>query len=293
MFIFKTYVEAGGLLSYGADFFAMHRQAATQVAKILRGAKVGDIPIEQPNRFEFAVNPGPRRPSASSCRRRPSCSPTRSSNEKAHVHRGLWAARRRGRWWRAGSSRQMPRVGWIWSGDPREIAGLKQGLRELGYVEGKNISIEYRFGDNSTERLLDLAADIAHLKLDIILVCGTPATKATQRAAPVTPIVFMSGDPVGSGLVTSLRRPGGNLTGFSMMLLSEKWPDLVRDMLPAVNHIGYLWNPADVRSAGSFGQARRSAEMLGLVFDSPTRSSVRAISTIPSPRWRETALKCC
>jgi putative ABC transport system substrate-binding protein len=163
---------------------------------------------------------------------------------------------------------KMPRVGWVWSGDPREIAGLKQGLRELGYVEGKNISIEYRFGDNSTERLLDLAAEIAHLKLDIILVCGTPATKATQRAAPGTPIVFMSGDPVGSGLVTSLRRPGGNLTGFSMMLLSEKWPDLVRDMLPAVNHIGYLWNPADVRSAGSFGQARRSAEMLGLVFDS-------------------------
>jgi putative ABC transport system substrate-binding protein len=172
----------------------------------------------------------------------------------------------------AGAQQAIPRVGWIWSGrsagNPSEVAGFQQGLREQGYVEGKNIAIEYRFGENNTERLLDLAADLARLKLDVILALGTPATRATKRAAPTSPIVFMSGDPVGSGLVTSLSRPGGNLTGFSLMLLSEKWPDLAREMLPAVNRIGYLWNPNDVRSAGSFSQARRSAEGLGLNFGS-------------------------
>jgi putative tryptophan/tyrosine transport system substrate-binding protein len=134
------------------------------------------------------------------------------------------------------SAGQMPRVGWLWSGrsagSPSELAGFQQGLRELGYVEGKNIVVEYRFGENSTERLHDLASDLAGLKLNLILALGTPSAKAAQQAAPTSPIIFMSGDPLSAGLVTSLGRPSGNLTGLSVMTLSEKWPDLAQELLP-------------------------------------------------------------
>ena len=170
------------------------------------------------------------------------------------------------------SAGQMPRVGWLWSGrsagSPSELAGFQQGLRELGYVEGKNIVVEYRFGENSTERLHDLASDLAGLKLNLILALGTPSAKAAQQAAPTSSIIFMSGDPLSAGLVTSLGRPSGNLTGLSVMTLSEKWPDLAQELLPAVSRIGYLWNPSDSRSSVSFSQARRSAEALGLKFGS-------------------------
>ena len=177
-------------------------------------------------------------------------------------------------WPLAGYAQQatMPRVGWLWSGrsegKPSELTGFKQGLRDLGYVEGQNIVVDYRFGENSVERLTALAEDLARLKPDIILALGTPAIRVARRAVPDRPIVFLSGDPIGSGLIASLNRSGGHLTGLSMMLLSEKWPDLTREMLPAVTRIGYLWNPAEVRSASSFSQARHSAEKLGMNFGS-------------------------
>jgi ABC transporter substrate binding protein len=105
------------------------------------------------------------------------------------------------------SAGQMPRVGWLWpgrsAGNSSEFAGFQQGLRELGYVEGKNIIVEYRFGENSMERLRDLAADLAGLKLNLILAVGTSPAKAAQQAAPTSPIIFMSGDRLGTGLVTS------------------------------------------------------------------------------------------
>jgi ABC-type uncharacterized transport system substrate-binding protein len=92
----------------------------------------------------------------------------------------------------ARAQRAIPRVGWIWSGrsagNPSEVAGFQQGLHEQGYVEGKNIAIEYRFGENNTERLLDLATDLARLKLDVILAFGTPATRATSAQRRPVPL---------------------------------------------------------------------------------------------------------
>ena len=171
-----------------------------------------------------------------------------------------------------GQQRAIPRVGWIWggrsNGNPSELRGFKQGLRELGYFEGTNIFIEYRFGEESAERLPQLAGDLARLKPDIILAVGTGAAREAQRAAPAASIIFMSGDPIGTGLVNSLNRPTGNLTGVSLMILGEKWPDLAREMLPGVNRIGYLWNPNDISSTGNFNQARRSAEGLAIFFGS-------------------------
>src|SRR6516164_3481600 len=167
------------------------------------------------------------------------------------------------------SAGQMPRVGWLWSGrsagNSSELAGFQQGLRELGYVEGKNIIVEYRFGENRIERLLNLASDLAGLKLNLILAVGTASTKAVQQAAPTSPIIFLSGDPLGAGFVTSLSRPSGNLTGVSQMTLSEKWPELARELLPAVKRIGYLWNPNDARSTVSFSHTRSNAPKILIV----------------------------
>ena len=166
----------------------------------------------------------------------------------------------------------MPRIGWIWpgaaAGNPPEAAGFKQGLRELGYVEGSNIVVEYRFGEESAQRLPELAADLARHNASVIAALGDLAIRAAQRAAPATPIVFLHGDPIGAGLVTNLSRPGGNITGVSVMRLGGKWPELAKAALPALTRIGYLVNPTNAGSATNLAEARRSAEALGLDFRS-------------------------
>src|SRR5262249_23419224 len=102
--------------------------------------------------------------------------------------------------------------------DPAEIAGLQQGLRALGYIEKQNIVIEYRYAEGSPDRLSRLIAELTHLKVDLILTQGTAVTAAAQHEAGTTPIVSVSGDPVSSGFVKSLARPGGNITGLSFAL---------------------------------------------------------------------------
>ena len=173
---------------------------------------------------------------------------------------------------RAQDAGQMPRVGWIWpgaaAGNPTEVAGFRRGLRELGYVEGRNIVVEYRFGENRAERLPELAADLARLNVSVIVAMGTFAVRAARRAAPDTPIVFLDADPIGNALVTNLSRPGGNLTGVSVMRLGGKWPELAKETLPALTRIGYLINTTNASSVTNLGEARRSAEALGMDFRS-------------------------
>jgi putative ABC transport system substrate-binding protein len=166
----------------------------------------------------------------------------------------------------------MPRVGWMWigsaAGNPPEVAGFKQGLRELGYVEGKNIIVEYRFGELSEERMPELAADLARLNVSVIWAGGILAVHAVQRAAPDTPIVYIGADPMSLGLVTNLSRPGGNITGVSLERLGEKWPELAKEVLPGLRRVGYLLRPSNATSVANFAAARRSAEALGMDFRS-------------------------
>jgi putative ABC transport system substrate-binding protein len=173
---------------------------------------------------------------------------------------------------RAQQPAHMPQVGWIWpgaaAGNPTEVAGFKQGLRELGYVEGRNIVVEYRFGEHSAGRLPELAAELARLNVSVIVAVGTAATRAARHAAPDTPIVFLDADPIGSAFVTNLSRPGGNFTGVSVMRLGGKWPELAKEALPALTRIGYLINPTTASSVTNLGEARRSAEALGMDFRS-------------------------
>jgi putative tryptophan/tyrosine transport system substrate-binding protein len=123
---------------------------------------------------------------------------------------------------------------------------FRQRLRELGYVEGRNLSLEWRYAEGRSDRLPDLAAELARLGVDVIVADITPAIRAAMRAAPTLPIVMsLPADAVGNGLVASLARPGGNVTGMSVMLpdISAKQIQLLKDALPKLSRVAVLWNP--------------------------------------------------
>ena len=129
-----------------------------------------------------------------------------------------------------------PRIGILRPGSPPDplLDAFRQGLRELGYEEGRNISIEYRWAEGRDERLPGLAADLVRLKVDVI-VAGAGAAEAAKHATTTIPIVMpVSGDPVRAGLVASLARPGGNITGLTSLSgeLPGKWMELLKETLP-------------------------------------------------------------
>jgi ABC-type uncharacterized transport system substrate-binding protein len=126
------------------------------------------------------------------------------------------------------------------------MESLRVGLRELGYVEGKNLVIESRWADGNYDRLPDLARDLVGLKVDLILTSGTPGTRAARSATATIPIIMVtSGDPVALGLVASLARPGGNITGASNFApeLSAKRIELIKEAFPSTQRVGVLFNP--------------------------------------------------
>jgi putative tryptophan/tyrosine transport system substrate-binding protein len=144
----------------------------------------------------------------------------------------------------------MPVIGFLGVGSPGPsapfVAGFRQGLREAGYVEGQNVAIEYRGAEGHFDRLPALAADLVDRKVDVIVTSGgTPPALAAKNATSTIPIVFSTGDPVERGLVASLARPGGNLTGVSIMLteLMPKRLDLLSQLVPQTGVIALLVNP--------------------------------------------------
>jgi putative tryptophan/tyrosine transport system substrate-binding protein len=135
------------------------------------------------------------------------------------------------------------------SSDPR-VEALRQGLRELGYTEGRNLAFEFRWVGGSANRLPALAAELANVKVDAIVTQGTQATEAARRAVRTVPIVFaVAGDPVGTGLVTSLARPGGNVTGLTDIApeIAGKRLELLREAMPGITRLAVLWNPQTLR----------------------------------------------
>jgi putative ABC transport system substrate-binding protein len=124
---------------------------------------------------------------------------------------------------------------------------LREGLRELGYTEGHNIAFEFRSAEGILDRLPALAAELVRLKVDVIVALYTPCGLAAKDATREIPIVLLTGDPLGTGLVASLARPGGNITGLSMMAAEThgKLVELFRDMLPAIRRVAVLTNAAD------------------------------------------------
>ncbi len=148
---------------------------------------------------------------------------------------------------------KVPRIGVLSPGSPGGptplLDAFRQGLRELGYVEGQNIRLEYRFAELRLERLPGLATELVALKVDVIVASNQVSALAAKQATKTIPIVFaLAGDPVASGLVTSLARPGGNVTGLSVLYseLAGKWLELLTQAVPRVSRVAVLWQPGGV-----------------------------------------------
>jgi putative ABC transport system substrate-binding protein len=150
----------------------------------------------------------------------------------------------------------IPTVGWlVFEAGEGGLEGFRQGLHDLGYVEGQNIAIETRSPEGTGDRLVEQIEELARLKVKIIVTGGVPATMATKPAALPIPVVFVMADPVGSGVVSSLAHPGGNMTGQSLSIEEQfagKWLELLKEAAPQVVRIAYLWNPANHSSASSW-----------------------------------------
>jgi putative ABC transport system substrate-binding protein len=146
-----------------------------------------------------------------------------------------------------------------------QIQGFWEGLRELGYVEGQNVTVEYRSAHDRLDRLPSLAEQLVTLKVDIIYATVTPAADAAKKATQTIPIVFgASDDPVAHGLVASLARPGGNVTGLSLAApdVSGKRLELLKEVLPGVSRVAILWNAANPIIARQLTETQAAAEVL-------------------------------
>jgi putative tryptophan/tyrosine transport system substrate-binding protein len=168
----------------------------------------------------------------------------------------------------------MPVVGWLSSGSENEtaatgsVAAFRRGLADAGYVEGKNVTIEYRWADNQYDRLPALAADLVRRQVAVIATNGgNPSPVAAKAATTTIPIVFASGtDPVKSGLVNSLNRPGGNVTGVSILNLElgSKRLELVHELVPAASIVALLVNPTNPNAETQSRDLEAAARIFGL-----------------------------
>jgi len=164
---------------------------------------------------------------------------------------------------------KVPRVGVLRFGSPppadRFAEPFRQGLRELGYIEGQTIIVEYRWAGTS-DRAAELAAELVRLKVDVIVAFVTPAAYAAKNATRAIPIVVSAADPVGTGLVASLARPGGNITGVSLMLpdLAGKRLELIREALPGVARVAFLAHGAGPAAPLFIRETQVAAQKLGV-----------------------------
>ncbi len=200
---------------------------------------------------------------------------------------------------------KVARIGWVGGGTAcaRECEAFRQGLRDLGYVEGRDVVIEYRDYGGKLERLPAVVTDLVALKVDVIVVQNTPAALAAKQATTTLPIVFTSvGDPVGTGLVTSLRRPGGNVTGFSVVAqdLVGKLLELLKQAVPDVSRVALLVNANDRSKNDRLKAAAVAARALGVqlqvvearspaefdrAFSDMTRARAGALAVMPTPMF--------
>ncbi len=171
----------------------------------------------------------------------------------------------------AQQAKKIPRIGFLNAlfptTNPARIEAFRQGLREVGYVEGKNIVIEYRYAERKVDRLPALAAELVGLKVDVIVTSASQETRAAKEATNRIPIVMTNeGDPVGTGFVTSLARPGGNITGLSTLSpeLSGKRLELLKEIVPKLSRVAVLGSSATPGNAHTSRELELAAQALNV-----------------------------
>jgi putative tryptophan/tyrosine transport system substrate-binding protein len=172
-------------------------------------------------------------------------------------------------------SGRVPRIGFLARTSADSLSPLldsfRQGLRNLGWIEGKSISIEYQFGDGQLSRLGELAAELVRRNVDVIVTVDTPPTQAAQKATSTIPIVIaVSADPVGAGLVTSLAHPGGNTTGLSLLApdSDQKNLELLKETLPKASRVAMIWDPSNRGMTLRLAAIQAAAPKLGIEIQS-------------------------
>jgi putative ABC transport system substrate-binding protein len=167
--------------------------------------------------------------------------------------------------------KQIPRVGWLTVSSksvlPQRYEAFRQGLRDLGYIEGRNIVIERGDAGGKIDRLADAAAELVRLKVEVIVTTGTTGSLAAKQATSTVPIVMTTGgDPVREGLIASLARPGGNITGLTSIStdLAGKRLELLTETIGKLTRVGVLLNPGDPSSSGSLAETEAAARALGV-----------------------------
>jgi putative ABC transport system substrate-binding protein len=166
---------------------------------------------------------------------------------------------------RAQQSGKIPRIGII--DDAPRWNAFRHGLGDLGYLEGQNIAFDYAYGDGVPERLAEAAAALVRRPVNVIATFGTPASLAAKQATTTIPIVMISiGDPVRAGLVPSLARPGGNITGNSVLGpdVGAKRLQILKEVFPTVSRVAFLWNPDNASNVLQFEELQRAAPRLGV-----------------------------
>ena len=246
---------AGGLVSYGTSLTDAYRLAGVYTGRILGGAKPADLPVQQSTKFELVINLktakalGLDSPAdAARARRRGDRMKRREFITLLGGAAAAWPLAAR-----AQQPSRVPKIGYL---SPVSASSgflayemFRQGLRELGYVDGTNIVIEYRFADGQFDRLPALAAELVQLKVDVIVTAVTQASLAARDATKTIPIVIAGvSDPVGSGLIENLARPGGNITGTSSQTseVVGKSLELLKEVIPGIVRVAALWNPSNV-----------------------------------------------
>ena len=174
--------------------------------------------------------------------------------------------------WGKSAQAQQPsrntRVGILFIGgrDQPHLESFKQGLRARGYLEGRNIAFEYRYAEGKTERLASLAAELVRLKVDVLVTTASISAQAARKATHSIPIVMTSGNPLETGLAKSLAKPGGNVTGLTVMLsdLSGKRVEILKETLPKMTQIAALWSPGYNEGVIGFKETKEAAKAFSL-----------------------------
>src|SRR5215470_7528010 len=172
--------------------------------------------------------------------------------------------------------KKVPRIGFLAvSGDPNTpgpfVEAFRQGLRDLGYIEGKNILVEYRYPEGNLKRIPSLVSELVQLNVDVLVVVALPAIRAAKQSTKTIPIVMAATvDPVATGLVDSLAHPGGNITGLTRLTreLSGKRLELVKEVVPGISRVGVLWEAEDPAAAIAFKEYDAAAHALKIQLQS-------------------------